>query len=212
MEITKIVITGGPCAGKSKVLKRIHSEFTEKGYTVLTIAETATELINGGVSPATCASMAEFQILLLILQLQKETAFEKAAKGMGKNNILIVCDRGALDNKAYLTQKEFQDALKTADTTEFELCMRYDGVFHLMTTAKGLESEYSRDSNSARTETPMEALLLDDRLLDAWALHPYRKVISNHPDFNCKANKLIDEIDIFLKNSCDTTTHKTNKT
>ena len=35
MNLTKIVITGGPCAGKSTALSRIQEEFTELGYTVL---------------------------------------------------------------------------------------------------------------------------------------------------------------------------------
>jgi nucleoside-triphosphatase THEP1 len=53
-ELTKIVITGGPCAGKSTAMSRIQSEFSTRGYTVLFVPETATELITGGVAPWTC--------------------------------------------------------------------------------------------------------------------------------------------------------------
>ena len=55
MDITKIVITGGPCAGKTTALSWIMNSFTEKGYVVLIVPETATELINGGVAPWTCS-------------------------------------------------------------------------------------------------------------------------------------------------------------
>ncbi len=59
-DITKIVITGGPCAGKTTGMSWIQNAFTERGYKVLFIPETATELITGGVSPSTCASNAEY--------------------------------------------------------------------------------------------------------------------------------------------------------
>ena len=49
--IKKIVITGGPCSGKSTMLNLIENTFKEKGYKVLIVSETATELIRGGISP-----------------------------------------------------------------------------------------------------------------------------------------------------------------
>ena len=41
MSITKIVITGGPCAGKTTALSWIQNAFIEKGYAVLFVPETA---------------------------------------------------------------------------------------------------------------------------------------------------------------------------
>ena len=43
MEITKIVITGGPCAGKTTAQSWIQNAFSMKGYTVLFIPETCTD-------------------------------------------------------------------------------------------------------------------------------------------------------------------------
>ena len=54
MDITKIVITGGPCAGKTTAMNWISNAFRERGYDVLFVPETATELITGGVAPWTC--------------------------------------------------------------------------------------------------------------------------------------------------------------
>ena len=54
MEITKIVITGGPCAGKTTAQSWIQNAFSMKGYTVLFIPETCTELICGGVTYDAC--------------------------------------------------------------------------------------------------------------------------------------------------------------
>ena len=61
MQITKIVITGGPCGGKSTAMRWISHVFTEAGYKVLFVPETATELICGGVAPWTCGTNAEYQ-------------------------------------------------------------------------------------------------------------------------------------------------------
>jgi len=49
--IRKIVLTGGPCAGKTTGMKRIREAFESIGYKLVFIPETATELISGGVSP-----------------------------------------------------------------------------------------------------------------------------------------------------------------
>ena len=48
MDIKKIVVTGGPCAGKSTAMAKIKEELEREGYTVLLVHETATELISGG--------------------------------------------------------------------------------------------------------------------------------------------------------------------
>ena len=61
MQLSKIVITGGPCAGKSTAMSWIQNAFTQMGYVVLFIPETATELITGGVAPWTCRGNVEFQ-------------------------------------------------------------------------------------------------------------------------------------------------------
>lgn len=42
MAIHKIVLTGGPCGGKSTGLSKIEQELTEKGYKVFIVPETAT--------------------------------------------------------------------------------------------------------------------------------------------------------------------------
>ena len=88
-KITKIVITGGPCAGKTTGMSRIQNYFIKKGYRVLFVPETATELITSGISPWTCATVKEFQRILLNLQLKKEELFLEAAKSMDNDKILV---------------------------------------------------------------------------------------------------------------------------
>ena len=196
--ISKIVLTGGPCAGKTTGQSWIQNAFTKLGYTVLFIPETATELINGGVAPWTCGSNLEYQKCQMRLQLEKERVFEQAARGMRAGKILIVCNRGAMDNRAYMDELEFTRLLDELDTTEVQLRDGYDAVFHLVTAAKGAEEFYTKANNEARKETPAQAAALDDKLIAAWTGHPHLRVIDNSTVFEDKLKRLIAEIRSFL--------------
>ena len=70
-QLVKIVITGGPCAGKSTAMSWIQNHFSEKGWTVLFVPETATEFISGGVAPWTCRTNADYQVIQMTLQREK---------------------------------------------------------------------------------------------------------------------------------------------
>ncbi len=196
--IQKIVITGGPCAGKTTGMSWIQNAFGSRGYRVLFVPETATELIGGGVAPWTCGSNLEFQKCQVQLQLEKERIFRQAAESMKDEKILIVCDRGVLDNKAYMSEAEFQAVLNALGLDAVTLRDSYDGVFHLVTAARGAEEFYTLSNNQARTETPEQARELDDRLIAAWTGHPRLRVIGNDVSFEEKMKKLIAEITSLL--------------
>ncbi len=198
MEIRKIVITGGPSAGKTTGLSWVQNAFAKLGYTVLFVPETATEFIGGGVAPWTCGTNVEYQKVQMTLQLEKERLFEQAARTMKAGKILIVCDRGALDNKAYMNYEEFAEVLQYVGKTEQELLNRYDAVFHMVTAAKGAEQFYTKENNKARYESVAEAVELDGRLVRAWSGHPYLRIIDNSVDFNHKLRHLIAEIRLAL--------------
>ena len=198
MEITKIVITGGPCAGKTTAMSWVQNAFTQMGYAVLFVPETATELITGGVAPWTCGTNTDFQKCQMHLQLEKERVFEEAAKTMKCGKVLIVCDRGALDNKAYMDDLEFASVLAHLGTNEIDLRDGYDAVFHLVTAAKGAVEFYTTANNKARTESVEQASALDDKLIAAWTGHPHLRVIDNSTNFEDKMKRLIAEISSFL--------------
>lgn len=198
-EIKKIVITGGPCAGKTTAMSRIKKTFTRMGYAVVFIHETATELISGGVAPWELNSNFSYQLCQLKLQLAKEKIFLEASSEMkNADRILLVCDRGTIDNKAYMTEEEFGEALKVLGLNEIELRDTYDAVFHLVTAAKGAEEFYTLSNNQARTETPEVAALMDDKLISAWTGHPHLRIIDNESGFEDKMKRLITEISSFL--------------
>lgn len=198
MKLTKIVITGGPSAGKTTAMSWVQNAFTKLGYTVLFVPETATEFITGGVAPWTCGTNLDYQKVQMELQLTKERLFEKAGRTMKADKILIVCDRGAIDNRAYMNEEEFAAVLAEVGKTEEELMMSYDAVFHLVSAAKGAEEFYTYANNAARYESVSQAVAMDDRLIEAWGSHPHHYVIDNSVELKEKLKKLIAQIRDFL--------------
>ena len=107
--ITKIVLTGGPAAGKTTLVSRVLKEFKQDdGWKVITIPETATELISGfGIRPfGNCVSMLDFQYFVIADQLHKEKLALKGAQMVPEENVLIIYDRALFDDKAYITDEQ----------------------------------------------------------------------------------------------------------
>lgn len=192
-KITKIVLTGGPCAGKTTAMNWIQNFFQKQGYKVLFVPETATELITGGLTPWETKTYSDFEGILFDLQMEKEKLFEEGAKKLPNEKILIVCDRGLLDNKAYMPKRDFDYLLKSKKLSEVKLRDSYDAVFHLVTAAKGAKKYYNLD-NAARTETVEEATKIDDSLIASWTGHPHFRIIDNSTDFETKMKRLLKEI------------------
>ena len=120
-KITRIVLTGGPAAGKTTLISRILKEFTqEKGWKVVIIPETATELISGfGIGPFPgCMSMLEFQYFVIEDQLHKERLALKAAEAVPEEKVLVIYDRAIFDDKAYISDEEFREVLAHFGKTE----------------------------------------------------------------------------------------------
>lgn len=194
--IKRIVLTGGPCAGKSTALSKIESYLLEKGYAVLIVAESATELIQGGIRPFGEQALygIDFQGIILDYQLNKEKSYEQAAsllEATGRN-VVILYDRGVLDNKAYLEENEWQKLLATRNLKEKDLRNHYDTVIHMVTAANGKQEAYTLANNQARTETIEEAILLDNKTLKAWEGHPNLKVVDNSCSFSEKIGRVIE--------------------
>lgn len=199
MRIRKIVIGGGPCSGKTTALAWLKSDLEGRGYRYVIIPEAATELIEGGVTPWTCTSYDQFQHAVFEMQLAKEATFLHAAEAMDVDEVVVVYDRGVMDNKGYMSAEGFAQLIAEWGFTEEELRSRYDIVFHLVSTAKGALGAYTLENNHARMENPEEAAAVDDRLIAAWKGHPNFHVIYNANEFADKMEKLLKKVHEFLE-------------
>lgn len=198
--LTKIAITGGPCSGKTTGLAKISSSLLDKGYEVIVVPESATLIKNSGIKiDNEHVSGYEFEEILFKVQLFLESLYEeKYAKKLIDKNVIIVCDRGIVDGKAYLAVDEYPRLLNNLGLDEITARDAYDAVFHLKTVADGKEEFYTCDNNEARSENAEEARAADKRTLNAWIGHPHLRVIDNSTDFNGKIDRLMAEIYGFL--------------
>ncbi len=193
--VCKIALTGGPCGGKTTAIAKIKEHFTARGYRVLVVSEVATDLICGGVSPTTCGTNKDFQEAQVALQISKELAYEKAAESMPDEHILLVCDRGVIDNRAYMTDEEFRDIVYGLGYSPANLLAGYHAVFHMETAAA---VAYTKENNAARSESREAALALDAATRRAWEGHAHFRVIENKPTFEEKTAELLAAIEEYL--------------
>ena len=198
--IKKIVLTGGPCAGKTTALVKIIDYFTGLGYKVFTIPEVPTLYSQGGWNYLTPNRNLyyEGERAILETQLALEDSFMRLAETCTKPT-LVVCDRGTMDISAYMTPEMWEDITAKAGTDSNSLRERYDAVLHLVSAADGAEQYYTTATNATRYEQMNEEGLqiardLDKKVIKAWTGHPHLRVINNHDDFEKKLNRVIKEI------------------
>lgn len=199
----KLVLTGGPCAGKTTALARLEEDLQELGYHVVIVSESATELIKGGIRPfgEDAINMVDFQKVIIPYQLNKEASYDYAISLLKEDKeCVVIYDRGVMDNKAYITDSEFEQIIKPLQLGNLELLDRYDMVLHLVTAACGKEEYYTLENNEARSEGLEEAKQLDLKTREAWVGHEHLIVIDNTTDFEEKMQKVLDSVHKFLGN------------
>lgn len=198
--IKKIVLTGGPCAGKSTILGDIEDYLVKKGYYVITLNETATQLIKGNMPPCMDKEIVlKFQDIVLKTQLQREEAALRYAEELVPNEkVIILCDRAVMDNRAYLeTQEEFDYLLKKNGVDEQQVVHSYDLVIDLISTATLKKDSYQLDG--IRDESVEDAALLDKKTTLAWISHPHLITVKPTEQIEEKTAIVISEIDKYLR-------------
>jgi predicted ATPase len=142
----KFILTGGPCGGKTTAIARLSSFLRERGFEVIACAEVYTILASNGMSLdfySTEGMDTVIQNSVLDVQLSLEDSIEKVLKARGKPAVLL-CDRGPMDGKAYLSDEKWNNMLEKRGVTEADLRdTRYNACFHLVTAADGAEAFYT---------------------------------------------------------------------
>ena len=204
-----IVITGGPCSGKTSAIKVLRERLAAADIPALFVEEAGTDLILQGVTPQSCGCMRLFQLEVAKLQLEREAAARAEAEKAGlAAETLVVCDRGIADGAAYLSPEEYAWVLQSIGLSAQDALLRYDAAFCLESTAKFSPNEsqdekgthpYTLANNTARHESREEAAALDDRTYAAWETHPHFYFIPNAASFEEKVNKLLDALISFAR-------------
>ena len=196
----KIVLTGGPCAGKTTALVKIMEHFSSIGYKVFIIPELPTLFLQAGMDYLTDNKelFYEGEKATLEMQIALEDKFLQMAKSI-KQPVLIVCDRGTMDISAYMNPVLWNRIISDAKMNNEMLRSRYDAVLHLVSAADGAEQFYTTATNNKRTEGIELARILDKKVIQAWSEHPHLRVINNHEDFETKLERVLQEISDVLE-------------
>lgn len=172
----RVVLTGGPGAGKTSVLELIKKSFCEH----IQVLPEAAGIVFGGGFPRhdddpsrRCAQRAIYRV-----QHELETRTLTATDAA-----VALCDRGTLDGLAYWPGIEDEYFADLGTTYEREIA-RYAAVIHLRTPEH--DAGYNR-ANPLRREDAAEAARIDERIAAAWDRHPRRYEVKNAPDFLEKA-------------------------
>lgn len=192
--VYKIVLTGGPCGGKTTGQARLCTFFENLGWKVYRVPETANVLLSGGVkfSELNDDQVDMFQENLLKTMIQIENTYFELGKSCEKD-CLIICDRGVMDAAAYIAKDKWEKILKRNDLNTADLRdMRYHQVIHMVSAACGAEGFYTTQDHASRSEDVHLAKSLDGKVSRSWIGHPYFDIIDNSSDFENKIRRMID--------------------
>ena len=197
-KVVEIVLTGGSCAGKTESIGRLAAYLRDAGHAVITVPEVATMIINGGVGDIgeiareDGEAYCRFQREVFLTHRALRRRARSMAEGHPAPAVVVLYDRGELDGMAYHRHDCFE-ALAAEDGTSIEeIRCSYAAVMHLVTTADGAESFYSKATNSARWDTFDEARRFDTKILEAWRGNAHHVVVDNRTDYAGKLERLID--------------------
>jgi predicted ATPase len=201
-KIYRVCLTGGPCAGKTTALDLIREKL-EPTYKVLVVPELATITILAGYDMGCHQAFnkkIQFTKVFGEQLIANENYFIELAKMTPEKDAVVVIDRGFLDSLAYLTKEE-AEALRTQHNIDFSAIRdtRYDMVVHMVTAANGAAKYYTLANNKARSETPEQAVELDNRIKNAWNGHPNHIIVGNEKGFNDKINHVYNSISSLLE-------------
>lgn len=172
----RVVLTGGPGAGKTAVLELIRLFFCVH---VKTLPEAA-GIVFGGRFPRGETTALRQAAQRAIYHVQRE--LEAAADG--EDAAVVLCDRGTVDGSAYWTGPG--DLFSAVGTTREAEIARYDAVIHLQTPTS--PDAYNHE-NVLRLESHSEAAVIDRLIRERWEGHPRRFFVEPTDDFLTKASR-----------------------
>lgn len=194
----KLVITGGPCSGKSTTIAAIKQQFDGK---IMVVPEAATILLSGGFPlPGRDLTwsqswQAAFQTAIVQLQLSLEEACTLKALESGAK--LLVCDRGILDGAAY-TPGGTKAFCLIHNLNHHHILKQYQTVIHLESLATARPELYGQTGNNCRFESLEKARELEIKTRAAWQNHPRHQILSGDQCLDISLHEIFVQIRLLI--------------
>lgn len=188
-----IVITGGPCAGRSTLLSRSKRVLIEHGYQVFVLPEVVSELGLSGFT-STVTELLGFQREAVSCQLERERRFQSLVRHSLVAKKVMLCDRGVPDLQVYMGSDAYKRMLQSFTYTRDEIFGHYALVVHLVSASVGSESWYTPGDIFGRLCGADDAKAFDDMVLGAWLGHPRHIVVGNTVGFEEKMRRAFKAI------------------
>jgi CYTH domain-containing protein/thymidylate kinase len=195
-EVCRIVLTGGPCAGKTTGILYLEEKLSDYGITVFKVPEMATFLASAGINFGRLAkekpkAYLAVEELLLRMVINFEDELGRLAEFFPGQRKVLLCDRGTMDIMGYTSPELFLGMTEKMGLTLPQIRdARYHGVIHLVTAALGAEEFYTTENNPARYESLEQARETDECIKQAWLGHPKVIIIDNSTSFAEKLKRL----------------------
>lgn len=196
-EVIKIVLTGGPYAGKSTSAKYVSQQLDMHNIKNIVIDKYPARF-SADEKSAINKENYEYHKIFFKKQLEEENRQAEFASKLPYDKVVLICVRGLLDALAYVTQDEFDEISSLYGTNEEKLRNSYDAVFHLVTAARETEKHFAFDDTVVEKEDIDEAIRIDEEILSVWTGTPHLRVIDNSTDFDNKLLRLMTEVLGFL--------------
>lgn len=203
-KIQEIVLTGGPCSGKTTALAFIQEWLSNHGWRVFLVPETATTFITGGIHDISKIAEDDFNKYLeiekrmLLYQMRQREEFLALAGLFENEKCVIIYDRAEGDVSAYLPKTYFDAIVEDMGINWDMIKISYDGVIHMVTAANGAEEFYTTTNNKARREDIGKAVIADIKTQTAWSGTSKLRIIDNSTGFEIKLKRALQAIARFL--------------
>lgn len=195
--IPMIVLTGGPCAGKTSLMEELRRREPNRIHFVPEVATILIAQVGGIPNTRSAHGQLAFQRAVRNTQLIFEDVAQHAAHA--KEAHLIIGDRGTLDSSAYLGDGLAEYERMSGQPIDRDL-QRYHAVVHLRIPNRGVY-EANMANNPARSEGYETAAALDRRIAEAWRGHARYLPIDNAGGWSQKLARAVKVVSDFLPNS-----------
>lgn len=185
-KVYKVILTGGPCSGKSSALLKLKKLLSEnKNNVVFTVPEMATFVFD--MCPDSWRTDKNFSIPVQFLInncnmfflgiVERLIKFSKYSCNFFKYDMkfIILFDRGLLDGEAWWNEDISYNTtiINTVNTKMFDPkeCDPRCLILHYQTCAIDNPKHYTTENNKHRLETPEQAIECDNKIKEIYRPH-----------------------------------------